>query len=234
MSIEFTARAVAPLAIFMAKQDARYYLNGICIMPSPVGTGAVLAATDGHRMALWHDEAGQCDQQTILRLSAPLISTCKARSKFGLQKTIKLQDGRLVVHEGGENEIFIQAGKAEIDGKYPNIWAVVPKNDTLVPGLHGAINADYLKDIGTAARIVGGNDYYRGAPHHYSAGTDGNGVVLTRIDGIDNFVILTMALRANDKYPHASPVPPRFIKPEPAKDNAATAVAGQAAESCAA
>lgn len=111
-------------------------------------------------------------------------------------------------------ELHIQAGIADMDGKYPDMWRVIPKDDELVPGLHSPINAVYLKQIAETALEASGcmlSNKRWGVAYHYTKGTDGYGCVLTRVDGVPNLLIITMPIRTNPAP--AAATPESFVRP---------------------
>lgn len=172
MNLKISARALSFCAHFMAKQDIRYYLNGVCVTPMPADIGGVLvAATDGHTMGMWHDAKGEADRQVIMRVSPGLLS---AAAKGGVVRTVG--ERLAVVHlntktEIEDNEAYVQANEDrayadpkadverwEIPGKFPDVLRVVPDLADLdrSTGQHlGAINAKYLARIEKAMPKTG-------------------------------------------------------------------------------
>ena len=201
--IQFAAKALAPVALFMAQTDVRYYLNGICVMPNKGGSGCFVVGCDGHRLAVWHDPDGVCTKLTVLKVGKELISA--SRKKVGKDGKICFEDGRIVLRDRHEQEVFIQAGKAEIEcsetpscGGYPDIWRVVPKASNLHPGLHGAINGRYIEAIGKVSRMLeeGGAWGHACGVWHFSSKTGANwGAVLTRFSKAPGFIVITMPMR---------------------------------------
>lgn len=211
--IEFDAKGLPPVAFFQAKNDIRYYLNGIHVQPHPTAPGVVVMATDGHRAAMFYDPDGKASRAATLTVSRDLVTACKKRPAAARvlgNRRVVLEAGRLVLKEVGhahETELFIQAGQAEInDAKYPNIWGGLPKAEELTPGLIGAMNSQYAADLGVVAKILPerGNKYFN-ALDHYTKGTDGYGVILTRFHFNDNFIVITMPMRA-DEFPRKEPL----------------------------
>lgn len=215
-TIEFNAKAVAPLSLFVAKTDIRFYLHGLFVTPSPNGNGCVIAGCNGHHLALWHDPEGNCSEERIFKISPAFVAACKRRIKGNnLPRKVAYVDGRLLLTAGDE-EIFIQAGKAELEGKYPEIFKVVPPNDKLVPGLHGHINAEYIKTIGEAGRLAAADASLSVGVSHYSskAGRHSFGPIVTRFDRSPQFLVVTMPMRGKDDFPVRSPVPACFTEPD--------------------
>lgn len=210
-TISFDANAVAVLALFVAKNDIRFYLHGLCVIPAPHGAGCILAATNGHQLALWHDAAGMCDEQTILTIGKPLIEACSERGTSA--RKVKYADDRLTLIDAEGGEVFIQPEGAKIEANYPNIWRVIPTNDKLTPGLHGCMATRYLRTIGKAAKIIYRNSACAMTASHYSVGTDGNGGILTRFEGAHHFMVITMPVSGQSPYPDPSPRPACFAPP---------------------
>ena len=69
MTIRVNADLFKLVHAAISKEETRYYLNGVFIEPHPVG-GAVLVATDGHRMLVAHDEKGEVSGSGDLGLRA--------------------------------------------------------------------------------------------------------------------------------------------------------------------
>jgi len=227
--IEFNAKALAPLSLFMATHDIRYYLNGMYVAPHPNAPGCIITATDGHRIAYWYDKTGVCTEAKIVKVSAGLISAARRKSRYNKDKTIRLVYGRLVLIEGGFDETFVQAGQCEIDAKYPDVWKLIPKQEDLKPGLSGCcINPKYVRDLGDVARMIGGNARYSAMQYFQEVKDDGNwNKIVTLYDGIDHdFMVITMPMSGDCKLPDAfftTPAPEQ--KPEAPKKKPARAKA---------
>lgn len=206
-TISFSEKAVPVLALFAAKNDIRYYLDGLCVEPAPHGPGCVIVATDGHQMALWYDEDGVCDKRTILSISKKMIGACEAKDAV----KIRLHDGTLSVDGINSAPIFVHPGEPIIDAKYPIFWRVIPKTEDLVSGMHGSIAARLMRKIGKAGSLIAKRECAPVAARHYSAGTDGNGSILSRFEWAKNFMVITMPVRSD--YLHEEPIPPCFKPP---------------------
>lgn len=220
-AIEFESKALAPVALFMAQSDIRYYLNGICVQPNPNGGGCFVIGCDGHRLAIWHDKHGVCTQRTIFKVSKELISA--SRKKAARDGKVCLEGGRLVVKDKNGEETFIQAGKSEIvmeskdykgrtvKNHYPDVWRVVPKSNNLVRGMRGAINGRYIEAIGKAAKMFedGGSWGHSVGVWHFTtkSGKDW-GSVLTRFSRAPGFIVITMPMREDGV--ELSPLPAGF------------------------
>lgn len=210
-TIEFSAQAVAPLALFTAKHDVRHYLSGVCVTPAPHGPGCILAATNGHQMGVWYDAAGECSEKTTLIIEKPLIEACQKYST-PVHK-VKIADGRLMLVDSKGADVFIQPGQHALDGKYPDIWRVIPRNAKLTPGLHGYMATRYLRAIGKAGKLIERQSGNAVAASHYTAGDDGQGLILTRFERAAHFMVITMPMRGEAPWPDARPTPACFTPP---------------------
>lgn len=209
VSVEFNVKALAPVAMYMAQKDIRFYLNGICVRPNANGPGCFVAATNGHCMAIWHDPDGVCSKEIVLRVSNELVSASRKKAAKGGR--VVLDSGRLVIKNKDGHETFVQAGQAAINmerkgymHKYPDFWRVVPPQSTLTPGMHGPVNGRYVEMIGKVAKMLedGGRYGHARAVWHSTANVGaGFGAVLTRFDGTPGFVVITMPMREEDFDP---------------------------------
>ena len=150
MQFSVTADTLKALTLIAAKDDRRYYLNGVCIDVAVTGaTEAVAVATDGHMLIavplqLDPDVTAAAGQYIIPR---ELIDGLKARK--GAFATVKLDARSVTINVGGAN---ITAPL--IDGQYPDWRRVVPRT---VTGLASQIDADYLHAMKKAHKLLGGS-----------------------------------------------------------------------------
>jgi DNA polymerase III sliding clamp (beta) subunit (PCNA family) len=124
--------------IFQAKQDVRYYLNGICFMPD----GRV-AATDGHRAMIASKHENKLTDNVI-------VSVSKSPTKRYAYALLDTKTGIVTYHD--EHEIMVGAGIcSEIDGKFPDIDRVIPTQTA--PAEQIGFNAKYLSDVEKLAKL---------------------------------------------------------------------------------
>ncbi len=196
----FPARAFAFVAPFRAEHDIRYYLNGFAVEPHPEG-GVIVAATNGHQLAVAYCKNGRADRHRIFTCTKALVSAAKKpRAAF-----VGLKHNRLTVIESPAGtdldewndadgiETFIQSGNPDITGNFPDIAKVIPRVvDGLEHGLRSVVAARYIEAIGRGAKFVGGR-HFSGCQHWTRRG--GSGVVITRFPKEPNFLVLTMPMR---------------------------------------
>lgn len=161
----FAAKHVARLVPFMARNDIRYYLCGICIEKADQG-GVYLIATDGHSMAVVYDATGtiEGEQHVVISAQSELIAAAKrAKTIAGLEQQVLLTGKRVRIalefDSTGSGESYVQAGDSLVEGNYPSWRKVTPDFSKLKRGaLTGdeGINATYLA---RCAKLSGGKGF---------------------------------------------------------------------------
>lgn len=169
----FKMAYLAALEVFMARNDVRYYLNGICIKPCPEG-GVLLTATDGAHLLMIRDKSGFASREFIIPNMSHVLKICKpARSKKSNKSkslsdtpaAIVIDDNRLNIvtesfckieraeNELGEYQDHLHSAWPfkEVDGKYPEIERILPRDtpniEKATPDPAVQINSKYLADI---------------------------------------------------------------------------------------
>lgn len=124
--------------MFQAKQDVRYYLNGICFMPD----GRV-AATDGHRAMIASKHENKLTDNVI-------VSVSKSPTKRYAYALLDTKTKIITYHD--EHEIMVGAGIcSEVDGRFPDIDRVIPKDTS--PTEQIGFNAKYLAYVEKLAKL---------------------------------------------------------------------------------
>lgn len=138
MKLKISKLLLEGALIFQAKQDVRYYLNGICFMPD----GRV-AATDGHRAMIASKHENKLKDNVI-------VSVSKSPTKNYSYAVIDTRAKIVTYHD--EREAMVGAGIcSEIDGNYPDIDRVIPKKTA--PAEQIGFNAKYLADVEKLAKL---------------------------------------------------------------------------------
>jgi hypothetical protein len=172
--MEFIARVnstyLAAITCFAAKNDVRFYLEGVYIAPHPQG-GVLIVATDGHCMGLMHDPDGFANAPIILRSpDGDFLKALKARDMKPYtgsreSKTWISERCSVVTYSGNSAppELFgcdvLATVKSElVDGKFPDIVRVIamykPSDEKTLPFMNVALIDRFTK----AASILGKND----------------------------------------------------------------------------
>lgn len=188
----------------MAKNDIRYYLNGILVEPRAEG-GAFIAGTNGHHLIVVIDESGVCDEPTILRIGNDLMRRC---AKPGLH-TKNIQRLQLDEFRGkpallltdpvtGELPDYVQFDPI-VHRKFPEWRNVVPDLRTLKRGHASAFNTDLLHAV---TSVLKSNRYgIHAIPYQQPSdnpGTDAKPIVFHLV-GHEYACLLLMPLRDMQK-----------------------------------
>ncbi len=132
--------------LFAAKEDVRYYLNGIRVTTA---SGAPeWHATDGHRLIIHRapaDTAYPVDVDVIIPRAAieQVLKACTRKTE-SVAITV---DGAAITLAADSARVDAIA----IDGKYPDVSRVVPKQ---ISGEAAGFNAHYLADCARASALI--------------------------------------------------------------------------------
>lgn len=176
----------AALITAAAKNDVRSYLKSVRVEPSPDG-GALIVATDGHRILVAHDAKAEGVETCLL----PLV---KVPTKCDV---INVTLGEHVSFNFGATTVTAP----KVEGNYPEWRRVLPtthrKDAEIYNGNH--LCADYLADSLKISKALGASNYkhikvehsgsmtsvyFAGHPCHYH-------IMGVRPDGLDfpNFTV---------------------------------------------
>lgn len=150
--IQFDHAALKASCRIMARNDIRYYLNGVYVEATPTET--ILAATDGHRLLVLRKEAPN-DVRQVETLIIPgavaqriVAGSLKAIPQISLTQ---VDDGKwLVPLLKWDMEVAFRS----VEGIFPNWRAVVPKATS---GEAANIKPQYLADFEKAAHDMYGS-----------------------------------------------------------------------------
>lgn len=185
---------------FMAVNDIRYYLNGILIEKAE-GGGVYLVACDGHTMCVIHDATGTIEgaDSAIFRVGPGLASAAKTATKKmhkNLKYRLLVKGHRVLIacdfDAEGDAELFVQAGRSLIEGKFPDWRKVMPEFSKLKRGCCGAddMNALYL------ARLmkVSDNKRFQGVSLWQESE---NKPVVARMQKVPEMIVILMPMRSD-------------------------------------
>jgi len=142
--LSVSAALVLSTLPFRASNDVRYYLNGVCVQKEPNG-GALVMATDGSALVVFHDEDGVAPLETILPISK--------REAVYLRKGGHVRansDGLVWITDADGRAIWISP-EAPIDGKFPNFRPLFSYVSKYTDGLVGNFNPSLLERVRQAA-----------------------------------------------------------------------------------
>jgi hypothetical protein len=153
--MKITASLYAAALRCAAVRDVRYYLVGVRVEPLATG-GALLVATDGHRLLALFDQAA-----TGVPAGGLIVPTVKVPAKDAKPGAMLEFDGARVTMESGAS-----LPASYIDGRYPDWRAIVPHltdsdkpvsavNPALLDGFDGVNRAFGMKYEGIELRAKG-------------------------------------------------------------------------------
>lgn len=164
---------LAACLVLAAKQDIRYYLNGVYVELGEKET--IYVATDGHRMLIIRDDRSKVEAQKpgfmIVPREAIEMALREKHAKPVVGIELRYDDEHTANLEGRLGRVFFKP----IEGKYPNWRTVVPKEITHERGVY---QVRYVLDFHKAAQAAFGRDHYT-VPDVFQNG-NGAGVVLVK------------------------------------------------------
>lgn len=210
--MQFNAFALAPISLFIAKNDIRYYLCGISVKNHPSLPGVLVTATNGASLACWYDKDGFTDEDRIFKVSPDLIKSAKKAHNPALENKIAFVDGRLclVGMDGGIiiDEYYIQAGNSLIPANYPDYASIIPENKSLSSGVPSCV-ASWLLDLFAKSANLIHKHYSSMRFYYHNTGEDAqSSKIIVMIEGCDEFIGMVMPLQ-NGKSKE-NPLPSHF------------------------
>lgn len=141
MIARVSATAVKIAAPFMAKNDIRYYMNGINIRPLKDG-GVMLVATSGAHLVVVRDVEGFAERELV-------VSVMKDGLKYATNQKITfdvMSNGRAMIVDETAQPLFIQPNNSLIEGHgFPRVERIINLLGYR-PGILGSVNSSYLAD----------------------------------------------------------------------------------------
>ncbi len=142
-NFKLDARQVKSAMVMQAKNDIRYYLNGLLI------GGKKIVATDGHRMIVVDSEDATFDP-TIFAIKGALPSSA-VKCEF----VFIGEDHGVVTCVNSKGQDMDKVIKfAIVEGRFPNYERVIPTGEC---GEYSeiAFNLEYMADIAKSAKLLG-------------------------------------------------------------------------------
>lgn len=197
------ARLFGAVAVFRAKQDIRWYLNGVHLMPHPGGSGVLIVATNGHQLGVAFDANGRTPGPQTLTCSAKLAAAARDCRKKP-DSHVVIQDGRIRVLSALLEEMYVQPGPTTIEAaEYPKVLRVLqPALGELRPGCQGPFNPKYLGVLDKLGEDL--SSRFAAPLFHW---TTPDGMLITRFAAESELLAVTMSLREQDLSMASAPVP---------------------------
>jgi hypothetical protein len=149
MIVRVSAVAVRLVYPFVARQDVRYYLNGINVRPLEDGS-TMIVATDGHRYIVVRDPGGYAEEEVIVEVSKDALKHA-ASAKHTLDV---MSNGSAQISDATAQALFIQPGNALIEAVFPRIERVASITG-YQEGISGPVNPRYLNDALAIGKTFG-------------------------------------------------------------------------------
>ena len=128
---DISADHVRLIQRFVSKEETRYYLCGVYMEAAPQG-GALLVATDGHRLGIFHDPDGHIEWPMIYSFAPELLKMTKA-PRGEPARRIRIRPDRAAEIRAwpeADNQVVgafpHSDNNGEIDGTFPDWRRVVP------------------------------------------------------------------------------------------------------------
>lgn len=138
MKLKISKLLLESALIFQARNDVRYYLNGICFMPD-----GRITSTDGHRAFIGGSHDNNLTENVIIKIG-------KSPTKRYEYAIIDTKSKIATYHD--KAGVMVGAGICEeIDGNYPDIDRIIPKQ--AAPAEQIGFNAKYLADVEKLAKL---------------------------------------------------------------------------------
>ena len=198
-NLQLSAHCCAIVAPFIAKSGGlRFYLRGINVSPSP-GGGAIVCATNGHAMGVYHDRNAVCEVAATFMFDRGALAACAGG---GAERQVVMRNGRLTVIDKHGNEIYIQPGSPVVDGSipFPSYEKVIPRAETLQRGMVAAVNGTLIGLV-TQAAIVADRTLRSGiltrGIEFFNVDGSANACTLARVAVLPDFLAVLMPLRVD-------------------------------------
>ncbi|WP_027469194.1 hypothetical protein [Deefgea rivuli] len=125
------ARLLHAALAFAAKQDPRYYLNGIHLRATVNGDGCIIEASNGHMAVVLHDKSGSANDTSII-VRRDII---KALPQNG---TVTFYDDDSLSFEPSQRgKLKMSFSEITLEGKFPDLQRVLPRPENLKAGMPG-------------------------------------------------------------------------------------------------
>lgn len=182
----------------MAKQDIRYYLNGVHVEATKNET--VLVATDGHRLIVLRDTHDKDTPNIVdkhVNFIIPdyivkMLTTGRASNKLmthiNIEKEADNKYSAPMLNYPAHTNIEFKG----VEGTFPDYHRIIPKK---VSGEAGSFNPKYIMDFERAAIDIRGSMRNSVWTVIHQNGPDNAAIILT--PGDDSFLGIVMPFRAD-------------------------------------
>ena len=185
-----------------AKQDIRYYLNGVFVEFNQTTTRLVV--TDGHKLGVFNHHSENNQGAGSLIIPRSVIENLPKAGKFDPELTITKFDGNAtgwtIVIPGGTQIVFQQ-----IEGVFPDYRRVC---QFTTDGTVANFNYEYLVQFLKVQHALGGSK-----GDTLNLYQNGNSSALVHLEGVPNFVGVIMPMRNGVSNQEGAKVSMDFLNP---------------------
>ena len=232
----FSLKHLLMAATFRAVHDIRYYLNGVHVMACRDG-GVFVVGCDCHTMLVAYDTAGTIENAPngVTVTVKPGLLAAAAKNKCrrdGVDMFAIVEGQRLSVNHDFNSpqsslEAFVSPGPCQVEGRFPDVFRVIPRFDKLKPHQAGPMNSEYFARLDVVNKLAR-HGKYNGAIRLWSNSEDDKfktGTIVVQFDQAPEVLAVIMSMRSFDSL--AFPAIARIdglVKPPPAPAAAADPV----------
>ena len=232
---KFSLKHLLMAAAFRATNDIRYYLNGVHVMACRDG-GVFVVGVDGHTMLVAYDAAGTIENAPngVTVTVKPGLLAAAAKNKCrrdGVDMFAIVEGQRLSVNHDFNSpqsslEAFVSPGPCQVEGRFPDVFRVIPRFDKLKPHQAGPMNSEYFARIDAVNKLCR-HGKYNGAIRLWSNSEDDKfktGAVVVQFDLAPEVLVVIMSMRSFDSltFPAVARID-GLVAPPPAPAAAAAA-----------
>lgn len=235
---KFSLKHLLMAAAFRATNDIRYYLNGVHVMACRDG-GVFVVGCDGHTMLVAYDAAGTIENAPngVTVTVNPGLLAAAAKNKCrrdGVDMFAIVEGQRLSVNHDFNSpqsslEAFLSPGPCQVEGRFPDVFRVIPRFDKLKPHQAGPMNSEYFARIDAVNKLCRNGKYNGAAIRLWSIHDDSDdkfktGTIVVQFEQAPEVLALIMPMRSFDSL--AFPAVARIdglVTPPPAPAAAAAA-----------
>ena len=219
-----------------ATNDIRYYFNGVHVMACRDG-GVFVTGVDGHTLLLAYDSAGTIENAPngVILTVKPGLLAAAAKNKCrrdGVDMFAIVEGQRLSVNHDfnaaqSPLEAFVSPGPCQVEGRFPDVFRVIPRFETLKPHMAGPMNSEYFARLDVVNKLAR-HGKYNGAIRLWSSHDDDKfktGTIVVQFDHAPEVLAIIMPMRSFDSL--AFPAVARIdglVTPPPAPAAAADPV----------
>ena len=178
----FSLKHLLMAATFRATRDIRYHLNGVHVMACRDG-GVFVVGCDGHTMLVAYDAAGMIENAPngVILTVKPGLLAAAAKNKCrrdGVDMFAIVEGQRLSVNHDFNSpqsslEAFVSPGPCQVEGRFPDVFSVIPRFDKLKPHQVGPMNSGYFARVDAINKLCR-RGKYNGAIRLWSSHDDGD------------------------------------------------------------